>query len=115
MQNGELTVEANFYTSKPRRNYYHHRGSQSAEEATEKKGNEQQTSEHQASLTRQRDNPIASPVNRDLESSRKKEKKKMRERDGGWDQKNYLKMTKKFSFQSQRENEAGIRPKNREK
>jgi hypothetical protein len=74
VQNGELTVEANFYTSKPRRNYYHHRGSQSPEEATEKKEKEQQTSEHQSSLTRQRDNPIASPVNRDLESSRKKTK-----------------------------------------
>jgi hypothetical protein len=74
VQNGELTVHANFYTSKPRRNDYHHRGSQSAEEATEKKENEQQTSEHQASLTQQRDNPIASPVNRDLESSRKKKK-----------------------------------------
>jgi hypothetical protein len=72
VQNGELTVHANFYTSKPRRNDYHHRGSQSAEEATEKKENEQKTSEHQASLTQQRDNPIASPVNRDLKSSRKK-------------------------------------------
>ncbi len=75
MQNGELTVEANFYTSKPRRNDYHHRGSQSAEEATEKKENEQQTSEHQASLTQQRDNPIASPVKKTWKAVAKKKKK----------------------------------------
>jgi hypothetical protein len=46
-----------------------------------------------------------------MQSRKKKKEKEV----GPRIKKKYLKMTKKFSFQSQRENEAGIRPKNGEK